>query len=243
MKPQQIFNQNHILAALSEEERERLSDELKLIQMPPGQIIYDSGTHLGDVIFPITSIVSLQYETDDGSLLEVAMVGNEGIVGVALFMGGETTVSRAIVQSAGHGYQLKGGILKSEFHRAGLMQRLLLRYTFALLAEIAQTLVCNRHHSADQQLCRWLLLRYDRLSSCELFITQEKIANLLGMRRGLISEILGILHTAGLIRLNRGNLVILDRAVLEGRVCECYALIKGRLDNLVPDRSLTTRSR
>jgi len=226
--------QNHILAALSAEERERLFVDMELVPMPLGQIIFELDTQISHVFFPTTAIVSLICEMEDSSSLEVAMVGNEGIVGVYLFMGGEATVNRAIVQSAGHGYRLKGKLLKSEFHRAGLMQRLLLRYTLVLLQEIAQTLACNRLHSMDQQLCRWLLLRFDRLSSGSLVITQEHIANLLGVRRAVISEVAGNLRAAGLIKLERGRIAVLDRAGLEARVCECYAMIKGRLNHMPP---------
>jgi CRP-like cAMP-binding protein len=224
------ISQNCILAELPARDRERLFQDLEFVQMPLGQTVYASGLQLSHVYFPTTAIISLLYEMEGGSSHEVAMVGNEGVVGVSLFMGGEATVSRAVVQGAGHAYQLGGKLLKSEFHRDSFIQHLLLRYTFALMTEIAQTLVCNSHHSKDQQLCRWLLLRFDRLPSNSLAITQDQISNLLGVRRNVISEIAINLQAAGLIKLNRGRIDLLDRAGLEARVCECYALIKGRLD-------------
>ena len=226
------FSQNHILASLWAEDRGGLFADMELIEMSAGQTLYDSNTRIQYVYFPTTAIVSLLCEMDDGSSLEVAMVGNEGIVGISLFMGGESTVNHAIVQSPGHGYRLKGKILRSEFHLAGFMQRLLLRYTLALLKEIAQTLVCNRLHSKDQQLCRWLLLRFDRLPQSDMVITQEQIANLLGVRRAVISQAMRNLRAAGLIKLDRGRITLLDRAGLEGRVCECYASITERFDKL-----------
>jgi CRP-like cAMP-binding protein len=202
--------------------------------MPLGDALYESGTHLSHVYFPTTSIVSLLYVMEDGASAEIAVVGNEGIVGVALFMGGETTPSRGIVQSAGHAYRLSGQTLKKEFMRAAELQHLLLRYTQALLTQMAQTAVCNRHHSVDQQLCRWLLLSFDRLPSNELVMTQELIANMLGVRREGVTEAAGKLQKAGLIRYNRGRISVTDRPGLEARSCECYAVVRKEFDRLLP---------
>ena len=202
--------------------------------MPLGDVLYESGSQLSHVYFPTTSIVSLLYAMENGASAEIAVVGNEGIVGVALFMGGETTPSRGIVQSAGHAYRLGGQDLKREFLRAGELQHVLLRYTQALLTQMAQTAVCNRHHSLDQQLCRWLLLSFDRLPSNELTMTQELIANMLGVRREGVTEAAGNLQKAGLIRYNRGRIVLVDRPGLEARSCECYAVVKKEFDRLLP---------
>ena len=202
--------------------------------MPLGDVLYESGTKLSHVYFPTTAIVSLLYVMEDGSSAEIAVVGNEGIVGVALFMGGETTPSRGIVQSAGHAYRLRGRHLKEEFMRAAELQQVLLRYTQALLTQMAQTAVCNRHHSVDQQLCRWLLLSFDRLSSSELVMTQELIANMLGVRREGVTEAAGKLQKAGLIRYNRGHITMVDRLGLEARSCECYAVVKKEFERLLP---------
>lgn len=202
--------------------------------MELGDALYESGTHSSHVYFPTTSIVSLMYVMADGSSAEIAVVGNEGIVGVSLFMGGETTPSRGIVQSAGHAYRLRGQDLKSEFLRATELQQVLLRYTQALLTQMAQTAVCNRHHSVDQQLCRWLLLSFDRVSSNELTMTQELIANLLGVRREGVTEAAGKLQKAGLIRYNRGRISVIDRPGLEARSCECYSVVKKEFERLLP---------
>ena len=202
--------------------------------MPLGQVLYESGAQMRHVYFPTTSIVSLLCVMENGASAEIAVVGNEGIVGVSLFMGGETTPSRAVVQSAGHAYRLKGPLLKDEFYRAGPMQRLLLRYTQALLTQMAQTAVCNRHHSLDQQLCRWLLLSLDRLPSNELIMTQELIANMLGVRREGVTEAAGHVQQAGLIEYHRGRITVLDRPGLEARSCECYAVVKKEFDRLLP---------
>ena len=202
--------------------------------MALGDVLYESGSQLSHVYFPTTSIVSLLYAMENGASAEIAVVGNEGIVGVALFMGGETTPSRGIVQSAGHAYRLGGQHLKREFLRAGELQHVLLRYTQALLTQMAQTAVCNRHHSLDQQLCRWLLLSFDRLPSNELTMTQELIANMLGVRREGVTEAAGNLQKAGLIRYNRGRIVLVDRPGLEARSCECYAVVKKEFDRLLP---------
>jgi CRP-like cAMP-binding protein len=226
--------QNQLLASLPAAVLSRLEPSLELVSMQLGEVLYESGTQPSHVYFPTTAIVSLLYVMEDGSSAEIAVVGNEGIVGVALFMGGETTPSRGIVQCAGHAYRLKGQHLKEEFMRAADLQHVLLRYTQALLTQMAQTAVCNRHHSVDQQLCRWLLLTFDRLPSNELTMTQELIANMLGVRREGVTEAAGKLQKAGLIRYNRGRITIIDRAGLEARSCECYAVVKGEFDRLLP---------
>ena len=225
---------NHLLAALSEAEVSRLIPHLELVPMPLANVLYESGSHLDHVYFPTNCIVSLLYVMADGSSAEIAVVGNEGLVGIALFMGGETTPSRAVVQSAGSAYRLAGARMKQEFIRAGEMQHLLLKYTQALLTQMAQTAVCNRHHTVDQQLCRWLLLSLDRLPSNELSMTQELIANMLGVRREGVNEAAGRLQEAGLIRYSRGHITVLDRRKLEQRVCECYAVVKKEFDRLLP---------
>jgi CRP-like cAMP-binding protein len=203
--------------------------------MPLGEALYESGSRLQHVYFPTTSIVSLLYVLEDGASAEIAVVGNEGILGISLFMGGETTPSRAVVQSAGYGYRLKAQVLKQEFNRAGPMLHLLLRYTQALITQMTQTAVCNRHHSVQQQLCRWLLLSLDRLSSDSLTMTQELIANMLGVRREGVTEAAGKLQRAGLIRYRRGRIDVLDRPGLERTVCECYAVVKREFDRLISD--------
>jgi CRP-like cAMP-binding protein len=227
--------QNRLLAALPAPDYARLEPHLKLVQMPLGTVLYESGILLNHVYFPTTSIVSLLYVMADGASAEIAVVGNEGVIGVSLFMGGETTPSRAVVQSAGHAYRLSGQLLKEEFTRAGAMQHLLLRYTQALITQMAQTAVCNRHHSLDQQLCRWLLLSLDRLASNELAMTQELIANMLGVRREGVTEAAGRLQNAGLIEYRRGHITVIDREGLEARTCECYAVVKKESDRLLPD--------
>ena len=227
--------QNHLLAALPAQECERLLPDLELAAMPLGEVLYESGSQLGHVYFPTTSIVSLLYVMEDGASAEIAVVGNEGIIGVALFMGGETTPSRAVVQSAGYAYRLKGQLLKREFNRSAAMQQLLLRYTQALLTQMAQTAVCNRHHSVDQQLCRWLLLSLDRLASNELTMTQELIANMLGVRREGVTEAAGKLQSAGLIHYSRGRITVVDRPGLEAQACECYRVVKKEFDRLLPE--------
>ena len=203
--------------------------------MPLGEALYESGGRLQHVYFPTTSIVSLLYVMEDGASAEIAVVGNEGILGISLFMGGESTPSRAVVQSAGYGYRLRAQLLKEEFNRAGPVMHLLLRYTQALITQMAQTAVCNRHHSVDEQLCRWLLLSLDRLSSDELTMTQELIANMLGVRREGVTEAAGKLQRAGLIRYSRGHISVLDRPGLEREVCECYAVVKKEFDRLLSD--------
>jgi CRP-like cAMP-binding protein len=203
--------------------------------MKLGEAIYESGGRLQHVYFPTTSIVSLLYVMEDGASAEIAIVGNEGVLGIALFMGGETTPSRAVVQSAGYGYRLRAQLLKDEFNRAGPMMHLLLRYTQALITQMAQTAVCNRHHSVEQQLCRWLLLSLDRLSTHELTMTQELIANMLGVRREGVTEAAGKLQREGLIRYSRGRITVVDRPGLEEEVCECYAVVKKEFDRLLSD--------
>ncbi|OXI80447.1 Crp/Fnr family transcriptional regulator [Burkholderia sp. AU33423] len=235
MSGQPSMIENHLLAALPVEDLAHISPQLVLIDMPLGKVLYESGGALSHVYFPTTSIVSLLYVMEDGSSAEIAIVGNDGLIGIALFMGGETTPSRAIVQSAGHAYRLDARILKDEFRRGGSMQRLLLRYTQALITQMAQTAVCNRHHSIDQQLCRWLLLSLDRLPSSELKMTQELIANMLGVRRSGVTEAALKLQDAGLIRYNYGHIEVLDRSGLEKRVCECYGVVRREFDRLLPD--------
>jgi CRP-like cAMP-binding protein len=225
---------NQLLAALPEAEWERWSPLLEPVDMPLGQVLYESGLSLTHVYFPIDSIVSLLYVMEDGSSAEIAVVGNEGLVGVSLFMGGETTPSRAVVQSAGRGFRLEAQAMKKEFNRAGPVLHLLLRYTQALITQMSQTAVCNRHHSLDQQLCRWLLLSLDRLHGTELRMTQELIANMLGVRREGVTEAAVKLQTAGLIRYARGHITVLDRPALEQRTCECYAVVKKEYDRLLP---------
>lgn len=228
-------NGNRLLAVLRDAEWARVALHLESVDLSLGQVLYESGGRMNHVYFPATAIISMLYVMEDGASAEIAVVGNEGIVGIALFMGGETTPSRAIVQSAGRAYRLDARILKEEFHRAGPMQRLLLRYTQALITQMAQTAVCNRHHSIDQQLCRWLLLSLDRLPSNELNMTQELIANMLGVRRAGVSEAAMKLQDAGLIRYSHGHIHVLDRPRLENRVCECYAVVKREFDRLLPD--------
>jgi len=226
--------QNHLLAALTPTERERLFPHLQLVEMPLGKVLYESGDRLRHVYFPTDSIVSLLYVLADGASAEISVVGNEGLIGIALFMGGETTPSRAIVQSGGHAYRLVGQRLKNEFHRNGPMQLLLLRYTQALLTQMAQTAVCNRHHTVDQQLCRWLLLSLDRLSGSHLVMTQELIADMLGVRREGVTEAAGKLQKLGVIEYSRGQITVLDRPKLEKLCCECYAVVKKESDRLLP---------
>jgi CRP-like cAMP-binding protein len=227
--------QNRLLAALPAGEFERLAPHLELVPMRLGDALYESGQRLQHVYFPTTSIVSLLYIMEDGASAEIAVVGNEGILGISLFMGGETTPSRAVVQSAGHGYRLEAKLLKAEFNRAGPVLHLLLRYTQALITQMAQTAVCNRHHSVEQQLCRWLLLSLDRLSSNELVMTQELIANMLGVRREGVTAAAGDLQRAGLIRYSRGRITVVNRPGLERHVCECYAVVKKEFDRLLSD--------
>jgi CRP-like cAMP-binding protein len=235
MAPAHDPGQNHLLHALPAAESARLFAHLEVVPMALGDVLYESGSELRHVFFPTTAIVSLLYVMQDGASAEIAVVGNEGMVGVALFMGGETTPSRAVVQSAGHAYRLKGQFLKDEFRRGAALQHLLLRYTQALLTQMAQTAVCNRHHSVDQQLCRWLLLSLDRLPTNKLSMTQELIANMLGVRREGVTEAAGKLQSIGLIEYSRGNITVLDRPRLEAQACECYDVVKKEFDRLLPD--------
>ena len=227
--------QNHLLAALPVSEFERIAPHLELVILKLGEALYESGGQLKHVYFPTNSIVSLLYVMQDGASAEIAVVGNEGILGISLFMGGETTPSRAVVQSEGVGYRLRAELLKQEFNRAGPMMHLLLRYTQALITQMSQTAVCNRHHSVDQQLCRWLLMSLDRLASDELTMTQELIANMLGVRREGVTEAAGKLRDAGIIQYTRGHIKVLDRIKLEARVCECYGVVKTEFDRLLLD--------
>jgi CRP-like cAMP-binding protein len=225
---------NRLLAALPVEEWQRWSRHLEFIDLALGQVLYESGDPMHHVYFPTTAIISLLYVMEDGASAEIAVVGYEGIVGIALFMGGESTPSRAVVQSAGKGFRLRAPLIKEEFNRAGPVLHLMLRYTQALITQMAQTAVCNRHHSLDQQLCRWLLLSMDRLSGDELIMTQELIANMLGVRREGVTEAAVALQKAGLIRYARGRISVLDRRGLEKRTCECYAVVKKEYDRLLP---------
>ena len=224
---------NQLLAALPDEEWRRWLPRLEAVDMPLGQVLYEPGDTLSHVYFPTTAIVSLLYVMENGAAAEIAVVGYEGVVGISIFMGGESTPSRAVVQSAGRGYRIPAAMIRDEFKRAPVLH-LLLRYTQALITQMAQTAVCNRHHSLDQQLCRWLLLSLDRLPGHELVMTQELIANMLGVRREGVTEGAGKLQAAGLIRYARGRITVLDRAGLEQRTCECYAVVKKEYDRLLP---------
>ncbi|MDB5796487.1 MAG: Crp/Fnr family transcriptional regulator [Paucimonas sp.] len=228
-------NRNHLLAALLDAEFDRLAPHLELVPMLLGDVIHESGGTLHHAYFPTTAIVSLHYELENGSSAEIAGVGNEGVLGVSLFMGGGTTPSRALVQTGGHGYRLRVQVLMEEFNRAGPVMRLLLRYTQALITQMSQTAVCNRHHSVEQQLCRWLLLTLDRLPSNELTMTQQLIANMLGVRREGVTEAAGKLQDSGYIRYRRGHITVLDRAGLEQDVCECYLVVKKEFARLLSD--------
>jgi CRP-like cAMP-binding protein len=228
-------SQNHLLAALPTGEFERVAPHLELVPMPLGEMLYEPGGQLQHAYFPTTAIVSLQYVMESGASAETAGVGNEGVVGISLFMGGDTTSSSAVVQTAGHAYRLNRRLLKQEFDRAGLMQRLLLRYTQGLLTQVTQTAACNRHHSIEQRLCRWLLLTLDRVPSPEFIVTHEMVASMLGVRREGITEAAGKLQHAGFIRYRRGHITVLDRSGLETRACECYAVVKKELSRLLSD--------
>ena len=228
-------NRNHLLAALPKAEFERLEGHLELVPLLLGDVLYEPGEQLQHAYFPTTAIVSLQYVTESGASAEIAGVGNEGVVGISLFLGGDTTPSSAVVQTAGHAYRLPRGVLKQEFERAGPVMQLLLRYTQALITQMTQTAVCNRHHSVEQQLCRWLLVTLDRIPSGELVMTQELVANMLGVRREGITEAAGRMQSAGFIRYRRGHISVLKRAGLETRSCECYAVVKKELSRLLSD--------
>jgi len=229
---------NRLLAALPENDYQRLLPVLEAVRLPLGMALYESGGAQGYVYFPTSSIVSLLYVLEDGASAEIAVTGCEGLVGIALFMGGETTPSRAVVQSAGQGYRIKAAVLKQQFDAGGALQLLLLRFTQALITQMTQTAVCYRHHAVDQQLCRWLLLSLDRLPANDLVMTQELIANMLGVRREGVTEAAGKLQAAGLIEYSRGKITVLDRTKLEARVCECYAVVKKEYDRLLPAKEV-----
>ncbi|MDO9105968.1 MAG: Crp/Fnr family transcriptional regulator [Methylovulum sp.] len=235
MSAQHDPKQNRLLAALPAEVLERIADDLELVSIPLGEVLYESGGQLQHVYFPTTAIVSLHYLMENGASAEIAGVGNEGVLGISLFMGGNTTPSLATVQTGGCCYRLKGRLMLEEFNRAGPMMRLMLRYTQALMTQISQTAVCNRHHSIEQQLCRWLLLTLDRLPTNELTMTQELIAGMLGVRREGITEAAGNLQRAGLISYRRGHITVLDRSGLESRACECYGVVKKEFHRLLSD--------
>ena len=233
------FKLNHLLASLPKAELARWLPLLEAVDMPLGYVVYESGSTLTHVYFPTTAIVSLLYVMENGASAEIAVVGNEGLVGVSLFMGGGSTPSRGVVQSAGKGFRLKADVMHAEFDRAGPVLHLLLRYTQALITQMAQTAVCNRHHTLDQQLCRWLLLSLDRLQGNQLVMTQELIANMLGVRREGVTEGALKLQRAGLISYTRGRINVLDRPGLEKRSCECYAVVKKEYDRLLPNIQAT----
>jgi len=226
--------QNRLLAALPAEDWQRWQPLLEMAEMPLGRVMYESGRTLSHVYFPASAIVSLLYVMENGASAEIAVVGNEGVVGISLFMGGESTPSRAVVQSAGMGWRMKSAVIKEEFNRSHAVMHLMLRYTQALITQMAQTAVCNRHHSLDQQLCRWLLLSLDRLQGDELVMTQELIANMLGVRREGVTEAALKLQKLGLISYARGHITVLDRPGLEARTCECYAVVRKEYDRLLP---------
>jgi CRP-like cAMP-binding protein len=228
-------NQNHLLAALPAADLTRLSPHLELVPMPLGEVLYEPGQQMLHAYFPTTCIVSMQYVMESGASAESAGVGNEGVVGISLFMGGDSTSSSAVVQTAGHAYRLARRVLEQEFKAAGALQRLLLRYTQALIAQISQTAVCNRHHSIEQQLCRWLLVTLDRIPSGQFVMTQELVASMLGVRREGITQAAGNLQQAGFIRYRRGQMAVLKRAGLENLSCECYAVVKTELHRLLSD--------
>jgi len=232
---------NHLLAALPAETLGHIAPHLELISMPLGEVLYEVGGQLQYVYFPTTAIVSIHYIMENGASAEIAGVGNEGVLGTSLFMGGNTTTSLATVQTAGYGYRLKGRLMMEEFNRAGPMMRLMLRYTQALMSQIAQTAVCNRHHSIEQQMCRWLLSVLDRLPSNELTMTQELIASMLGVRREGVTETAGKLQRAGLISYRRGHITVLDRSGLESHACECYKVVKNEFQRLLSDTGADKR--
>jgi CRP-like cAMP-binding protein len=234
-------SENHILEALPAQVRERVFSHLELVELPLGTVLYESGATQKHIYFPTDCIISLLYVMQDGSSAEIAVVGNDGAIGISLFMGGETTPSRAVVQSAGAAYRLKASVLKAEFGCGGALHHLLLRYTQALITQMAQTAVCNRHHGVEQQFCRWLLLSLDRLPSNQLTMTQELIANMLGVRRVGVTEAAGKLQAAGVIDYRRGHITVLDRGRLEERVCECYAVVRNEYDRLLQNRVASLR--
>jgi CRP-like cAMP-binding protein len=239
LDPEQAARRNQLLAALPDVEWQRMRPQLEAVELPLGLVLYESGRTLSHVYFPTTAIVSLLFVLEDGASAEIAVVGKEGVVGISLFMGGESTPSRAVVQSAGTGFRLSAKALKDEFAKNGPVMHLMLRYTQALITQMAQTAVCNRHHSLDQQLCRWLLLSLDRLEGNELVMTQELIANMLGVRREGVTAAAGKLQDAGLIHYARGRITVIDRGALARRSCECYAVVKREYDRLLPARTAT----
>jgi CRP-like cAMP-binding protein len=234
MGTKSLKDQNYLFQSIPATEWERLFEHLEEIDLPLGKVLYEPGTKMRHVYFPSTAIVSLLYALENGSSAEIAIVGNEGVVGISIFMGGESTSSRAVVQSAGQGYRIKSSIFLEEFNRAGPVMHLLLRYTQALITQMSQTAVCNRHHTLDQQFCRWLLLSLDRLSTNKLIMTQELIANMLGVRREGVTEAALKVQKAGLIKYARGHISVLDRLGLENRTCECYQVVKSEYDRLLP---------
>lgn len=236
METKSLKDQNYLFHSIPTAEWERILPHLEAVELPLGKVLYEPGVKMSHVYFPTTAIVSLLYALENGSSAEIAIVGNEGIVGISIFMGGESTSSRAVVQSAGLGYRLKSSIMFEEFNRSGPVMHLLLRYTQALITQMSQTAVCNRHHSLDQQFCRWLLLSLDRLSSNKLIMTQELIANMLGVRREGVTEAALKVQKAGLIEYARGKITILDRAGLEHRTCECYQVVKTEYERLLPEK-------
>ncbi|MDP2075212.1 Crp/Fnr family transcriptional regulator [Hydrogenophaga sp.] len=229
--------QNQLLASLPDAEWQRWKPHLEMVELPLGKVLYESGEQMKSVCFPTSGIVSLLYVLNSGASAEIAVVGSEGLVGISLFMGGGSTPSRAVVQSSGTGYRLPAEVVQAEFERSGPVMHLLLRYTQALITQMSQTAVCNRHHTLDQQLCRWLLLSLDRLPGSELLMTQELISNMLGVRREGVTEAALKLQTAGLIRYVRGRISVLDRPKLEERTCECYQVVKREYDRLLPVRA------
>jgi CRP-like cAMP-binding protein len=239
MDPISAPRQNWLLSALADSEWQRIAAHLEPVDLRLGQMLFDSGGKPSHVYFPTTAIVSLLYVMENGASAEIAVVGNEGLVGISLFMGGQSTSSQAVVQAAGGGFRLPAAVLMEEFNRGGPVLHLLLRYTQALITQMAQTSVCNRHHALDQQMCRWLLLTLDRLHSSELVMTQELLSNILGVRRASISDAAGQLQKDGLIRYERGHISVLDRVAIERRSCECYAVVKKEYDRLLPDIKAT----
>ncbi|WP_071538919.1 Crp/Fnr family transcriptional regulator [Polynucleobacter asymbioticus] len=236
MESKILRDRNYLFHSIPDPEWERLLPHIEPVSLPLGKVLYEPGTKMTHLYFPSTAIVSLLYALENGSSAEIAIVGNEGVVGISIFMGGDSTSSRAVVQSAGEGYRIKSSILKDEFNRAGPVMHLLLRYTQALITQMSQTAVCNRHHTLDQQFCRWLLLSLDRLTSNELIMTQELIANMLGVRREGVTEAALKVQKAGFIKYARGHITILDRLGLEKRTCECYQVVKTEYDRLLPEK-------
>lgn len=236
METKLIKEQNYLFHSIPSVEWERLLPYIELIELPLGKVLYEPGTKMSHVCFPSTAIVSLLYALENGSSAEIAIVGNEGVVGISIFMGGESTSSRAVIQSAGLGYRVKSSLILEEFNRSGPVMHLFLRYTQALITQMSQTAVCNRHHTLDQQFCRWLLLSLDRLPSNELVMTQELIANMLGVRREGVTEAALKVQKAGLIKYARGRITILDRGGLEKRTCECYQVVKSEYERLLPEK-------